>query len=87
MIANIQFNNSKPTIVNQKRLHNWVVWQYPKKIAAGMCGAVHPPSENFGWLPAVIYPDKKEVQIHGHVTESFATPKLAAEYCLANGRS
>jgi len=86
-VANIKLNNSKPTNISQKLLRNWVVWQYPKKVADGLCGAVHPPLASFGWLPAIIYLDKNEVQVHGHLPEPFDSPKLAAEYCLANGRS
>ena len=85
--SQIKLNSSKPTTVNQKQLTNWVVWQYPKKIAGGYCGAVHPPTAASGWLPAVIYRNKKEVQVHGHVTEPFDSPESAADYCLANGRS
>ncbi len=83
----VKLSSTKPTMISQKRLVNWVVWQYPKKVADGLCGAVHPPSASFGWLPAIIYLDKKEVQVHGHVPEPFDSPESAAKHCLANGRS
>lgn len=86
-IAKITFNNSKPTALKLKQLHNWVVWQFPKQVAQGFCGAVHPPLEKHGWLPAVIYPEKREAHIHSHLSDQFITPESAAEHCLLNGRS
>lgn len=82
-----KLNNSKPTMISHKQLRSWVVWQYPKKVAGGYCGAVHPPTAHFGWLPAVIYRNKKEVQIYGHLPEPFDSPESAADYCMVNGRS
>lgn len=73
-------------MINQKQLDDWVTWQYPKKVADGLCGAVHPPSPNFGWFPAVIYRDKNELLVYGNVPETFDSPESAAEFCLANGR-
>jgi hypothetical protein len=62
------------------------VWQFPKKTktANGFCGAVHPPLEKHGWLPAIVRPEKNEAQVHGNLPETFATPELAADYFLAN---
>jgi hypothetical protein len=48
---------------------------------------VHPPLEAHGWFPAVIRPEKNEVQVHGHVPETFATPEQAAEYVVSNHKS
>lgn len=82
-IARLKFNRAKPTKYNLELLHNWVVWQFPKKAANGYMGAVHPPLEKHGWLPAIIRPEKKEVKIHGHLSETFATPELAIDYFLS----
>ncbi len=79
-LAQLKLNSSKPTTVNLRLLHEWVVWQFPKKTANGFCGAVHPPLEQHGWFPAVIRPERNEAQVYGHVPEAFASPELAAEY-------
>ncbi|MAT99969.1 MAG: hypothetical protein CL608_22745 [Anaerolineaceae bacterium] len=86
-IAQLKLNNTKPTTLNLKLLQEWVVWQFPKKIANGFCGAVHPPLKEHGWFPAIIRPEKNEAQVHGHVAETFASPELAAEYVAANHQS
>jgi hypothetical protein len=86
-IAQLKLNNTKPTTLNLKLLKEWVVWQFPKKFANGFCGAVHPPLEDHGWFPAVIRPEKNEVQVHGHVPETFATPEQAAEHVATNHNS
>lgn len=80
--ANLKLHGTKPTTLNLEQLHDWVVWQFPKKCipGKGFCGAVHPPLEKHGWFPAVINPDKQEAQIHGHLPKPYATPELAAEY-------
>lgn len=86
-IAKLKFNVAKPTSFSLKLLHDWVVWQFPKKHAKGYCGAVHPPLEKHGWFPAIIQPDKGEAQIHGHLPEAFETPELAADYFATNGKN
>lgn len=83
-IAQLKLNNTKPTTLNLRLLHEWVVWQFPKKATNGFCGAVHPPQEDYGWFPAIIRPEKNEAQVHGHVPETFATPELAADYFIAS---
>ena len=65
-------------------MQEWVIWQFPKKIAHGFCGAVHPPLQKHGWFPALIHPEKNEIQIHGHLANSFDTPELAADYLIAD---
>lgn len=85
-IAQLELNNAKPTTLNLKLLQEWVVWQFPKKMANGFCGAVHPPQEEHGWFPAIIRPEKNEAQVHGHVPEAFATPELAADYFVTNNK-
>ena len=81
-VAQVKFDSKKPTMLNLKLLRDWVIWQFPKKTAKGFCGGVHPPLEKFGWIPAVVYPEKNEAQVHGHLSKTFETPELAAEYCL-----
>ena len=84
-IAQLKLSSSKPTTFNLKLLQDWVVWQFPKQTANGFCGAVHPPLKEHGWLPAIIHPEQNEAQIYGQVSETFATPELAAEFFTGNG--
>lgn len=86
-IAQLKFSGTKPTTLNLKLLQEWVIWQFPKKMANGFCGAVHPPMAKYGWFPAIIHPEKNEAQIYGHIPETFDTPELAADYFAANGNS
>jgi hypothetical protein len=79
-IAKLKLHAAKPTNFSFKLLQEWVVWQFPKRCGKGYCGAVHPPLETHGWLPAIIHPEKNEAQVHGHLTETFETPELAADY-------
>lgn len=84
-IAQIKMHGTKPTPLSQKHLYDWVIWQFPKKTANGYFGAVHPPLKKHGWLPAIIHPDKNEVQVYGHLNETFETPELAIEFFATNG--
>ncbi|MCA9916616.1 MAG: hypothetical protein KC445_01630 [Anaerolineales bacterium] len=79
-IAKLEFHVAKPTHIDLNLLQDWVVWQFPKQCGKGYCGAVHPPIEKHGWLPAIIKPEKNEAKIHGHLPERFETPELAADY-------
>ena len=86
-IAQLKLSSSKPTTFSLKLLQDWVVWQFPKRMANGFYGAVHPPLQEHGWLPAVIHLEKNEAQIYGQVTETFTTPELAADYLATNRTS
>ena len=86
-IAHLKINGNKPTVVSLNLLQEWVIWQYPKKAAKGFCGAVHPPLQKHGWLPAIIHPDKNEAHVHGHLEKIFETPEMAADYISANGKN
>lgn len=84
-IAHLKFDSAKPTKFNLKLLHDWVIWQFPKKAENGFLGAVHPPFAKHGWIPATINLEKQVAQIYGHLSETFVTPELAADYLGANG--
>lgn len=79
-IGRLKFYSTKPTRLNFKQLQDWVIWQFPKSHDKGYCGAVHPPLAEYGWLPAIIQPDKKELHVHGHLAATFDSPELAADY-------
>lgn len=70
----------QPTELTFADLHTWVIWQYPRQIGKGLCGAVRPPVPEHGWLPAVIRLKEKVVQIHGHIDQSFDSPNAAADW-------
>lgn len=86
-IATLKFDSTKPTRFTLKLLHDWVVWQFPKKADAGFMGAVHPPLEKHGWIPATIQIEKQVAFVYGHLSETFASPELAADYLSVNGRT
>lgn len=76
----LEFDTAKPTELSFAELYTWVIWQFPRKQKRGLFGAVHPPIPEHGWLPAIIYPKKKQLSIHAHLEETFATPEEAADF-------
>ncbi len=85
-VATVSLNNGRSTSVSFKKLHTWVIWQFPRPKDSGLCGAVHPPIADHGWFPAVINPKEQKVQILGHTGEPFATPEAAIEYLKGKKR-
>jgi hypothetical protein len=79
-IDSVKFDAAGPTELSFTALYTWVIWQFPRQQKSGLCGAVHPPIPDYGWLPAIIYPQKKELAIYAHLDETFATPEEAADY-------
>lgn len=84
-LAGVKLFNQKPTTLKQKDLYKWVIWQFPKQREGGLCGAVHPPIAEYGWLPAIILIDKQRVRVYGHVDETFSMPETAVEYFNKKG--
>ena len=83
-IDSVKFSTNSPTEVLFSDLYTWVIWQFPRRQKNGLCGAVHPPIPNHGWLPATINPQKKQLIIHAHLDELFSTPEEAADYLHNN---
>ena len=79
-VANILIRKDRPTEVKYGDLYNWVIWQFPRQMSDGLCGAVHPPLANHTWYPAVIGYQNKKIVIHGHVNQEFSTPNEAADW-------
>lgn len=86
IIADVALDTREPTTLTFGDLYTWVIWQFPRKMDGGLCGAVHPPTANEGWFPAIILNKEKRVSVHGHVDGAFATPEAAIEYLNHNGR-
>lgn len=80
MIGGIELHTDRPTALSFEELYTWVIWQFPRRLRRGYCGAVRPPVPDHCWLPAVIEVDKQHVQVYGHVDEKYASPELAAEF-------
>lgn len=80
VVGKLTFETTKPTAVSFKQLHTWVIWQFPQPHPHGMCGAVHPPLPNHGWIPAVIDHQRQTVQVFAHLAEPFASPETAVAY-------
>ncbi|HRQ39971.1 MAG TPA: hypothetical protein PLD25_18840 [Chloroflexota bacterium] len=82
-VAGIAFSNETPTRLAYEELYTWVIWQFPRPQNGGLIGAVHPPTPQHGWIPAVIFGGKKHVEIYAHLNERYPTPESAAEYFQA----
>lgn len=79
-VAGITLFTDKPTPLTFQDLFNWVIWQFPRPKASGLCGAVRPPLADHGWYPALIIVDDEKVQVYGHVKTEFSSPEAAADY-------
>ncbi len=79
-IANLSFNAAQPTVIAANQLTSWVIWQFPRRKGNHLCGAVHSPQKDFGWLPALIEKDGANLHIFAHLTDTFSTPEVAADW-------
>ena len=74
-IDSLQFDSIKPTELSFTELYTWVIWQFPRKQKSGLCGAVHPPIPEFGWLPAIIHPKKQQLTVHCPCARNVCHPR------------
>lgn len=80
VVGTVTFEATKPTAVSFKQIHHWVIWQFPQPHPDGMCGAVHPPLPNHGWIPAVIDSSRQMAHIFAHLAEPYNSPETAVAY-------
>jgi phosphoglycolate phosphatase-like HAD superfamily hydrolase len=80
IVADVTLKSDAPTLLTFEQLRTWVIWQYPRRRAGGLCGAVHPPLAQFAWLPAIVRPKERQVEVHAHVGREFDTPRAAADW-------
>lgn len=86
-VAKVTLRTDGPTEVTFDDLHQWVIWQFPRKKDRGLCGAVHAPIAEQTWYPAVIgYLDRK-ILIHGHLDQLFSSPDEAADWLATSADS
>jgi hypothetical protein len=86
-VDTIMIKLDQPTELTFSDLYTWVIWQYPRQVEKGLCGAVRPPLPEHGWLPAVIRLKEKVVLVHGHVDKSFSYPAAAADWVAESLKS
>ena len=79
-VALLDLRADGPTELRRKDLYSWVVWQYPRKIGQGLCGAVSPPLAKHGWYPAEIKNKGQLILVHGQIRKPFKTPSAAADW-------
>jgi hypothetical protein len=79
-IDQVTLDTAVPTELPLQELFTWVIWQFPRKQAGGLLGAVRPPMAQHGWFPAIIHSKNKTVLVHGQVERPFDTPEAAADY-------
>lgn len=80
MVGSITLKTQRPTDLKFEDLYTWTIWQFPRKVPGGVCGAVHPPTPEHGWIPAVINIKEKKVQVYANLDQIFTTPEEAANY-------
>jgi hypothetical protein len=80
VVGGLAFGVEKPTRLSFEQLRTWVVWQFPRRKAGTLFGAVHPPGEARGWYPALIDSAKKRADVYGYVDEPFDSPEAAADW-------
>lgn len=79
-VGALKIHLKKPTTLTFTDLKDWVIWQFPRKIGKGLCGAVCSPEPDQGWYPAVIHLKDKVVEVHGHLEDQFESPNDAADW-------
>jgi hypothetical protein len=84
-VASIKLRTDRPTPLSFEALYAWVIWQFPRRKAGGLCGAVRPPIANHGWFPALVNGEKHRVLVFGQLAEEFDSPNAAAEWLETNG--
>ena len=82
-LGGVELATDDPTELSLEALETWVVWQFPRPRQGWLCGAVHPPVEGYGWLPASIDPGEKRVLVHGHAPAPFSDPESAVDWLFA----
>lgn len=80
VVAGVKLRSDRPTTLTYRQLFRWVIWQYPRPLKKGFCGAVRPPIAEHDWIPAVIQVDKERVQVYAHIGETFSTPETAVAF-------
>lgn len=75
----ITLHHDKPTNVTIKALFRWVIWQFPQSKNGRVLGAVHPPTDQAGWYPALLDLTKKQISIFGHLP-LFEAPEDVCAY-------
>lgn len=85
-VASIDLKGDHPTELSISDLYTWVVWQFPRKIGQGLCGAVKPPLAKHGWYPAEIKKKGQLILVHGHVSRPFKSAAAAADWLKANDK-
>ena len=88
-LASVTLKTNEPTELKVSELYTWIIWQYPRKLEHGLCGAVRPPLAQHGWYPAEIIQPGKMILVHGEVFKPFETPTEAADWLSStatNGR-
>lgn len=80
-VANIHLKTDCPTELTFEDLRTWVIWQFPQPIGeSALCGAVKPPISEHTWYAATIQYQSEQVQVFGHLKETFETPETAVEH-------
>ncbi|MFW5942309.1 MAG: hypothetical protein ACOC9C_02505 [Chloroflexota bacterium] len=84
-LGSVELSADGPTDLTFDELGDWVIWQFPKLKGKWICGAVHPPQAEYGWLPAAIQPLKRCLRIHANDVTPFASPEEAARWLESTG--
>lgn len=79
-IGGLVLQIGKPTRLTFGQLRTWVIWQFPRRKAERLCGAVHPPGDTHGWYPALIDGKKERAEVYGHLDQVFDSPEAAADW-------
>ena len=83
VVAGIELQADRPTMLTYRQLFRWVIWQFPLQRQNGFCGAVRPPEARQEWIPAIIQSDNQHVHVFAHVGKTFPSPERAVEYFSA----
>lgn len=77
-ISGIDLSLTSPTTISLKDLHEWVIWQFPRRTGKAHYAAVKPSIPDHGWFPAIIDAGRKRVTIYANVGQAVDSPEAAS---------
>jgi hypothetical protein len=80
VVAGIKLRAKSPTSLAFGDLFTWTIWQFPRRKAGGLLGAVRPPVAEHGWYPAIIHAKDKRAHVHAHLDATFDSPEAAVDH-------
>jgi len=80
VVAGVKLRRDAPTVLTFREIFTWIIWQFPRRKAGGLLGAVRAPESDRGWMPAILHAKERRAVVHAHLPEVFDSPEAAVEH-------